>query len=369
MNYELFPTSVGSVQPFDAKHPMFGYNVEQLPSFVRDEWQEYERFVVVGLGGSVLPLKAFVDFFDLSDKILFLDTVDPLAWKRVPKDAKTLFCVASKSGETLEIKTLVEAIRSQDLLAQTMVVTDPNQGWLRELSKKENLPSLTIPATIGGRFTNFTCFHQALLERFSIPFEAMRQSAKDEVGRLVKNPQPLEHLYQQIFQSGKGRLILWGYSGRFQGLLEWTQQVIAESLGKISKSGKRTGVFPIVLKGPQDQHAVLQLLRDGPLDEILWFYEIKDKASQTSSLSEAMDILMESTFQSFFERTSDSQLGQPLARWTFETRAQDIGAYIGLMQAFIEYAGERLAVNAFDQPGVERGKEIARALLKARRGA
>ena len=96
---------------FDALHPMFAYHTEQVPESVVAEFAEAKRFVVIGLGGSVLPLKAFVDFFGLSDRIFFLDTVDEGAWKRIKEgEAKTLFCVASKSGETLEIKAIAKPL-------------------------------------------------------------------------------------------------------------------------------------------------------------------------------------------------------------------------------------------------------------------
>jgi glucose-6-phosphate isomerase len=41
---------------------------------------------------------------------------------------------------------------------------------------------------------------------------------------------------------------------------------------------------------------------------------------------------------------------------------KDAVTLIVMVQAFIEYAGSRLGINAFDQPGVERGKQIAREL-------
>jgi glucose-6-phosphate isomerase len=41
-----------------------------------------------------------------------------------------------------------------------------------------------------------------------------------------------------------------------------------------------------------------------------------------------------------------------------------LGKLIARFQALIEYSGKLLGVNAFDQPGVERGKQIVRQKLK-----
>lgn len=359
-------------------HPMFQYQVPPVEAGTKTLFKKYQRFVVVGMGGSVLPLKAFVDYFCLSDRILFLDSLDSGHVDRCLKMKQTLFCIASKSGETLEIKTLLSEIYSRKLNKNLFFVTDPARGLLRTLAQTQKIPSLEIPSNLGGRFTNFSVFHRALLERFGVSFDRMLGVAQKKRDELQRNPSLLCDLFSGLFNEKTRSLILWSYDSRLRGLCEWAQQALAESLGKKTSEGKRFGVLPTILNGPQDQHSVLQLLTDGPQDKTLWFFvsSISPKSVRRTNLPEALKdfknkslgqiqkILADSTFETFCERLSQGPTAQPLVRWSFSKGPEELVEFIVCVQALVEFAALRLGVNAFDQPGVERGKEIARELLK-----
>ena len=51
----------------------------------------------------------------------------------------------------------------------------------------------------------------------------------------------------------------------------WSQQLIAESLGKKGK-----GFFPVISNAPKDHHSLLQLYLDGPKDKIFYIFSIKE---------------------------------------------------------------------------------------------
>ncbi|MBN8555896.1 MAG: hypothetical protein J0L93_10665 [Deltaproteobacteria bacterium] len=363
MPFKVLPESSASEKKFsfNAAHPMFRYEVSAVDSQIIERMKQAGVIVVVGMGGSVLPLKAFIDFFQLQSKIFLLDTVDPDRFAVIKTLPNPLFCIVSKSGETLEIKALLEQIIAAGFSKNILTVTDAQKGFLREFTAKENLLSLPIPQDIGGRFTNFTIFHRALLESQGIAFEHMLKHAKKVVENFKKDASLLEKLYQQLFTSDRRNLILWAYGDRTFGLAAWMQQVIGESLGKKTKAGVRKGILPVVLKGPQDQHSVLQLLSDGPQDKVLWFFSA---FHGEGVLNEALQILLESTFKTFEERLANPETFQPIARFDLSTNTEFFVEMIVTIQAFTEYSADRLEINAFDQPGVERGKEIARELLK-----
>ena len=44
--------------------------------------------------------------------------------------------------------------------------------------------------------------------------------------------------------------------------------------------------------------------------------------------------------------------------------AKEFGAFLMLMELVVAAVGEALDINAFDQPGVELGKRLAREILK-----
>ena len=70
MEVKLSILGIESSKPtarFDAGHPMFEYHVDAVPSDIAKLMRSYEHFVVVGLGGSVLPLKVFVSALNLDE--------------------------------------------------------------------------------------------------------------------------------------------------------------------------------------------------------------------------------------------------------------------------------------------------------------
>lgn len=361
---------------------MFQYQVAAVPSETKELFKSFDRFVVVGMGGSVLPLKALRDAAGLQTKIILLDQTDPEFVRHlISENTDSLFCIASKSGETLEIKALLSEILQSIPMKQIFCVTDPQSGSLRKWVVENGVSSLPIPTELGGRFTNFSIFHRALLERFGIDFEDLLLSARDELRSIQSDPHFLEDWYRCFFEDSVHHWVLWFYGTKLRGLAEWAQQALAESLGKKSKTGGlRVGKFPIVLQGPGDQHSVLQLLRDGPQDNAFLF--LCDSSHKLSgpfqnlpefcknleglSLKEVQEILMNSTTQSFEERLSCIGETQSVMRWDFEEALRDAVRAIVRIQAFVEYAGECLGVNAFDQPGVERGKQIAREMIEAK---
>ena len=207
----------------------------------------------------------------------------------------------------------------------------------------------------------------------------MLSRASNKIEALKKDPALLESLYAQVFLSKKPIQVLWAYGQALQGLAQWAQQAIAESLGKRTKAGKRVGVFPVVLKGPEDQHSVLQLLTEGPQHQSFWFFipesmkihvdrKLPADLAQFEKLGleDALDVLGEATFKTFEERLKNDETLQPLARFDLATNLEDVSETVALIQAFVEYSANRLQINAFDQPGVERGKQLAREIMKAR---
>ncbi len=382
MNIRFLPQRSDSAgrYSFEARHPMYQYEVPAVPTAITDLLKRYEKVVVVGMGGSVFSLKVLTDFFGLQSRVLFLDSVDPARLEHLPSAREALYCVVSKSGETLEIRSLLAELMVRRKMENFLIVTDPAKGWLRTQLSTWKFPSLEIPPELGGRFTNFTVFHRALLERWGVQFETLITSARSAIVALKKNPAPLAALYDQIFSEAKSGVVLWAYGDHFLGLAEWTQQILAESLGKKSSDGRRCGLLPTVLKGPQDQHSVLQLFMDGPQSQALWFFRrepAKDgKKRNVEKMPEnfkdltgivpekVLGILAESTIASFEERLSSKETCQPLTDFQLvPKKEEELGAILAMLQAFIEYSADRLKINAYDQPGVERGKSIAREIL------
>lgn len=361
---------------FKAEHPMFQYQSSEADLSFRDRFRAIKKIVVIGMGGSTLPLGVFRSALVLEGMIELWSDLEFSAQLSSLEIESTVFCLVSKSGTTLEVQATAASLLSKVPSDRFVVVSDeasPLEIW----AKEKNIPFCKIPKEMGGRFTNFTDFHRVLMEALGFSFIEWLRLARSKIEELKKDPSRLERMFQQIFGADKSNLILWSYGRKSLGLAKWMQQVLAESLGKLDSKRHRKGIFPIVLEGPQDQHSVLQYLTDGPQDHVLWFLESHPESDEVlaaadafpmvagQSLSKISAILAESTYRTFQERLSKPETAQRLLRWKLGSSIENYVEAIVTMQAFIEYAATRLGVNAYDQPGVERGKQIAKDLLKS----
>ncbi|MCH1927445.1 glucose-6-phosphate isomerase, partial [Shewanella sp. C31] len=59
------------------------------------------------------------------------------------------------------------------------------------------------------------------------------------------------------------------YSERLKHLPAWFVQLHDESLGKLDREGRRVGTTAVPALGPGDQHAQVQLFREGPRDKLI----------------------------------------------------------------------------------------------------
>jgi glucose-6-phosphate isomerase len=142
---------------------------------------------------------------------------------------------------------------------------------------------------------------------------------------------------------------------------EWWQQLWAESLGKTRPDGRPVGQTPARAVGVTDQHSQVQLYQDGPADKVYTFLKWRKGARAVPGGS-----TLRGLFDAEFEGTIGAlwNAGRPVAR--IEIGARDevhIGAFLHFWEWVTAVVGECAGINPFDQPGVEEGKKITRALM------
>jgi glucose-6-phosphate isomerase len=160
------------------------------------------------------------------------------------------------------------------------------------------------------------------------------------------------------------------YSARLRGVANWFVQLWDESLGKQGK-----GQAAIPADGPADQHAQMQLFLDGPDDKFLLFTRLAHHENELHlgdfdwqafgapylagrTLGEVIDAQWRGTVQACAEA------GRPSATLTLpKLDPETLGELLMGLQAATSIAAMHLGVNAYDQPAVERGKQISRKLL------
>ena len=70
-------------------------------------------------------------------------------------------------------------------------------------------------------------------------------------------------------------LVFINYCPELEKFLFWSQQLIAESLGK-----KKMGFLPIISNAPKDHHSLLQLYLDGPKDKLFVIFSSERKSKE-----------------------------------------------------------------------------------------
>jgi Glucose-6-phosphate isomerase len=152
-------------------------------------------------------------------------------------------------------------------------------------------------------------------------------------------------------------------------------QLWAESLGKLRPDGTSVGSTPLAALGATDQHAQVQLFMEGPADKTVTFVAIGKHGAEVDippgfsdvkelgylsghSLGELIDIEQRATAGALARR------GRPnMTIHIDRVDASHVGQLMMLLEIATGYAGQLYGIDAFNQPGVELGKQFAYAML------
>lgn len=371
--------------------------------FEREQlWQEIKRvstalrskadeLVVVGIGGSSLGPRSLDELLTdtmVSDKKLhFCENVDAMEFETLFRKLKDLSRVAwvfvSKSGSTIE--TLVSAdfiyqkYAEKNLKPLSLIISEKKNNPLEQWAQKNNLEHLEIPEDVGGRYSVLTSVGMLPMAFLGLDVEEFRLGAK----AILKEKNLIAEMVAQSIQSFERQewiSFFWFYGSRYQNFGRWLQQLWAESLAKTcSRAGKSPAPrvsTPMWAIGSSDQHSLLQQVMDGARDKFVIFQrnkaiENKGAALKTSQFSH----------QDFFVGHSMGQLIKAQAQGTcqalnehkistmtlelVDSSPRSLGAQLLFWQLVVASIAEVLDINAFDQPGVELGKRLAKSILKS----
>jgi glucose-6-phosphate isomerase len=355
---------------------------------------KFNNFVHVGIGGSCLGPQAmfsalsnkYHNLVNQNKKIFFLDNIDSKSFENLLSfiDLKsTLFNIVSKSGTTIETITQFLLIKERLLglgksyLKNIVITTDPEKGPLREFANKFNLTSFTVPQNVGGRYSLFSSVGLFPMCFLGIDIEEFIRGAKDYREEFLsfdifKNKAILLSLllYVAYKKYKKNILVFFTYSDFLFKLGDWFNQLWAESLGKLHDRGGNvvnTGQTPMVCIGSRDQHSLVQLFMEGPLDKIIMFLEI-EKQDINSKIKvdtdfKAFNYLIDKNLFDLMraERlaTSFALKNANQANLTIkipEINPYNMGYLTFLFEVACAFSGFLHNIDPYNQPGVELGK-------------
>lgn len=366
---------------------------------------QIETLVVIGIGGSLLGAQAVHQALDGLEtmrrgarrlRVLFAgDATDPRAvadiiaavdWKRAAIN------VISKSGDTIEPMAvftllraeLIKAVGKNKSASRVIATTDASKGTLRQIAEREGFAMLPVPGNVGGRYSVFTEVGIFPLLASGLNVDELWKGAAAEDASFWKTspirsaPMLYAGLQYLLYRKGKTISVLMPYAKRLTLVGQWYRQLWAESLGKKNDRHRNrvfTGPTPVAAIGPADQHSQMQLYNEGPSDKIVTFLEV-DTFGVDQRLPEPWpDIEGVSYFSGHtmkeivqYERKASAEAlaenRRPNGTLSIEDLSgKTVGSLLQGMMIATAVMGELMDLNAFDQPGVEAGKQAMYRLM------
>lgn len=361
--------------------------------------KQSEVLVVIGIGGSYLGARAVIEclnhtFYNHLDskkrntpEIYFVGhNISGRYIKHLLEvigDRDFSVNVISKSGTTTEPaiafrifkKKLEEKYGKKEAKGRIFATTDAKKGALKSLAIQEGYETFVIPDNVGGRFSVFTAVGLLPIAVSGISISELMSGAKD--GELEYSKTFDENICYQyaavrniLYRKNISVELLVNYDPRFHFIAEWWKQLFGESEGKDGK-----GLFPAAVDFSTDLHSMGQYIQDGKriLMETVLQVEAEEEDITLELEKEDLDGLNYLAGKTMHEINQKAFSGTLLAHIdggvpNFVITLPEVNAYyIGKLLYFFEKAcgvsGYLLAVNPFNQPGVESYKKNMFALL------
>lgn len=346
-----------------------------------------QTVVWIGIGGSGLGPRVIQEVLETPHTVEFIliDTIDPAAlqlYLEIIDWKQTLVVVVSKSGETLETMSAfflywdaLKKARGSKAASRVIALTDPEKGYLHDISVAHGFEILPIPRGTGGRYSIFTpvgLLPLALLDgdvdefmKGAIDMEELCQKESIE-----ENPAAQLASFQFLLETKKGynvRVVM-PYSNRLQSLSRWNQQLIAESLGK----NEVFNPIPLAAVGTQDQHSLLQQWMQGPRK--FWHLFIREvekpRVFVPTELDDEWASIAGKSFGQILDALNDGTAkGLTAAKRPHLsislTRLDEyhLGQLFYCLLSEVVLLGKLYRIDPYGQPGVELSKKFAKEIL------
>ena len=343
---------LGWLRVADAMRP----RLSELEAFAAEvKAAGYRKAVLLAMGGSAFAPELYRSVFGCAEGCPDFEMLDSTTPGRVREatdgldPARTLFIVSSKSGGTVEVvsfyrhfRALADAALGRERAGANFIAITDAGTTLERMAREEGFRRAFLnPADIGGRFSGQSLF--GLVPAAVIGMDVARFVASvDAMRRRCEQPQAGENpgarlgaALAALAERGADKVELIT-SPSLEALGLWTEQLLAESLGKDGK-----GVVPIAGEPP---------VAPGVYNADRLFAYIRLAGDDNGATDERVDAL--------------TAAGKPVVRLDLED-AYDLGGELYRWEFATAVAGALLGVHPFDQPNVQEAKDIASAAVEA----
>lgn len=312
---------------------------------VRD--RRIKDVVLLGMGGSSLGPEVLRASFGPSKdypRLWVLDSTVPGWVRMVTKTidpAKTLFIVASKSGGTIEVMSLLahfwELAQKQfgnHVGEQFIAITDPATSLEKLAAERQFWRIFTNPPDIGGRYSVLSYFGLVPASLLGIDITTLLARAA-EMAQLCRLQTPIEknpgadlgNMMAALAKAGRDKITIMA-SPAITSFGLWAEQLLAESTGK-----EGTGLVPV---------AEEPIAPASTYGQDRFFLYLRLAGDRNRQLDRQSTALMRQGHPVLTLTLRDRyDLGSEFFRWEFATAA----------------AGHLLGIHPFDQPNVQESKD------------
>ncbi len=393
---EVCMDNTDSIPPF-ISHMADEQELDELTKWGQKLREQNDQLIILGTGGSsrggqsICVLKKRNNYDNHTLRPFFFENIGAHSMDKLTTGndlSKTHFLVISKSGSTSEIlaqcivfmRTLDEKYPNLDKSKHFTVISDDNPSPLTKLAKENGFKIFNHPKNLGGRYSVLSVVGMAPAIASGVDVKLLLEGAKDVFTKLsdgntpIMNKQAAIGAATQAFlykEKNISQTVLMAYDTRFVPFTRWFQQLWAESVGK-----NEMGTTPIIALGPIDQHSQLQLYLQGPTDKFftILIESVEGQGPEIcsdTSLDFGLDYLAGNTIGDLVVAEASATI-KTLQENNRPVRVincpkideNSIGRLLAhFMMETIIFA-HLIGVNPYDQPAVERGKQLTKEYLK-----
>jgi glucose-6-phosphate isomerase len=363
-------------------HPFLLYSdkrddLQALEVLARKWRDRFARVVVIGVGGASLGGQT-VAALNPGAPLTFLENPDGARLEAMLTDGvETGFIAVSKSGATAETLAQTLLVLDRAPAANVLFVTSPGDNPLRRVAAAHDVQVLDHDPDLGGRFSVLSAVGALPALIAGLDAEDLRQGASETLAATLEADAPAAAApaagaaLALALAPRLSAAVFMPYDDRLRAFALWQRQLWAESLGKAGH-----GATPVAARGAVDQHSQLQLYLDGPADKLFTLITVAG-APDGPAITPAAAALADADYlvgrslgdllraEARATRDAIREAGRPVRE--IHLPVLDEAALGALMMHFmLETVIIALCLNIdpFDQPAVERGKQLARDYLR-----
>ena len=360
--------------------------------------KDSEVLIVIGIGGSYLGARSAIElltspFYNNLKKdtpnIIFVgcnisssymnDVLSMVEGKDFSVN------IISKSGTTTEPalafrvfrKKLIEKYGAEEAAKRIYCTTDKSRGTLKALADREGYECFVIADDVGGRYSVLTAVGLLPIAVAGIDIDAIMQGAAEAQKELAEEDFNKNQCYRYaalrniFYRKGYATEIFVSYEPQFTMMNEWLKQLFGESEGKDHK-----GIFPASVTFSTDLHSMGQYIQDGRRMMFETVMDIKAPSKdffieEDPENLDGLNFLSNQNMSIVNRRAMEGTIlahtegGVPnIVIEMPEISPKEYGYLVYFFEKACAISCYLMAVNPFNQPGVEAYKKNMFALLE-----